>query len=257
MPSIYDTLNGGSRFKLDILRSYAQRWNSDPRKSTQITWRDARRHGVAKLHTDAHGPRFSEDGESAALPLSVIDSLREVPESEVKRAAYITHNGWYADADRDQTYNARVWRLPGRDGAERYIAGYGDALDGDYVVLCARGGQLRVFTSLPDAARDADHLAEDDARECREYSDRWSEASTHDGDRDGERYQLRDTRKKVSALIWSLRGLRTAGKGQGPQWEQVVTMLRELRHEMRETLREIARHTEAIAALGLSEEFPK
>jgi hypothetical protein len=79
----------------------------------------------------------------------------------------IGHTGWYSDAHQDSTLRGMVYRLPARDGRDRYLSGYEES-DSGCVVL-----YLDIQADESDAARFADRVAERLAEDSREYAEAW------------------------------------------------------------------------------------
>lgn len=79
-------------------------------------------------------------------------------------STHIRHKGWFADNFQDETYRGAVWRLPAKNGKERFVFGYQDS--------CNEPAALIDFDWTDDeldAALRADSMAEYDAVEAREY----------------------------------------------------------------------------------------
>lgn len=74
------------------------------------------------------------------------------------------HTGWYCDFYHDETYRGIVYRLTGRKGAERFIAGYVESFNDSIVVDLSHFWDDEI-----GAAREADRLAEYHAEESRVF----------------------------------------------------------------------------------------
>lgn len=83
---------------------------------------------------------------------------------EAHKIVSLRHTGWYADNDQNDTYYGQVYQLPARNGVEQYVP-----------AICHSGygtGTLYLNDIGPDkeqAARDADHYAQKEGEEAREY----------------------------------------------------------------------------------------
>lgn len=91
------------------------------------------------------------------------------------------HQGWYTsdDAVTDEVYRGCVFRIPGRNGKSRYLAGYRDVAGDCYVVDFRKiyeGIPDTVAGALYEAATAGNGMAEIDAEECREHNEKWQKA---------------------------------------------------------------------------------
>ena len=126
--------------------------------------------------------------------------------------------GYYADAYQDEVYYPCVLarRMPARhewalipayysgsageyffqdDGIARYSAPSAELFDDNGDIENGCGGDLH------HAARAADRMAERDAEEAREYSEKWSEASRADADREDARAELKVARANAGGVV--------------------------------------------------------
>lgn len=150
---------------------------------TESIWR-ACREGKA-------GPVFSAWGEShlrwienpAAVGLRLVGLSHNVP-ANTYRGRAVDHDGWFLDSEiQDETVSGVVYRLPGKDGRARYLAGYADPWNAD---KDGRGPALlsldviegepvdsswETDSALVEAARAGDSIAERMAEHEREYQD--------------------------------------------------------------------------------------
>lgn len=212
----YDLLNGGSRWRLKLMRQYADRWNAELHSQTKIDWRAARSHGTGKINGDAHGPTFQTiDGiDCANVPTCVLEGFVHVGYAD--KILDLRHTGWLTDPDGyamksgEGTYRGQVWKLPTRKRTKVYLAGFVDVGTG-YAMLCANGNALELFDDEDEAARAADRLAERLADTEREYQRGWREAS----DLQGEVYELESAvkteRAKAKAVAKALRDQQQVG----------------------------------------------
>lgn len=254
MNSRYDNLRHGSRGRLQHMRNYANKWNTDSDKMRRgvprIDWREARKHGKGSISIDAHGPRFSD--RFANIPSSVLDGLRDMGYvDEIRPADYgralVDHRGWFADAFQDETYRGKVWRLP----HGLFLAGYSESEGSGYSVLCARGNNLETFDSLRDAIYAADHLAERMAEEAREYSERWQEARQCDDD---ARDAIEDA-KQARLLFHSLRLAYEARVGFEEEELIILAQMQEAKEMHAEKIGHVCELRAHIAELGMQGEF--
>lgn len=158
----------------------------------------------------------------------------------------LRHAGWYCDSYHDRTYRGQVWRLPARDGTERFIAGYMDS-DGGRAII-----EPEAFDCERDAARRADHMAERDAQEEREYDERWQEASRANDEREEARDALKLARSKARGMI---KAIRAQGIIVPELCAILVERMQEARDEMREAIEAIHAARDKIEELDMTGEF--
>lgn len=164
----------------------------------------------------------------------------------------INHTGWYQDSEGAmETLRGAVYRLPGRNGRARYVAGYREG--------SSRGGRSwsdmnpdsaavdlsEIFTEDGDVAADRDHYgahrdaayradqhAERMAEQQREYNDawqaarRWSEAGDEmKKERAAARQLVRDMRTALRSGITAApsicNALRMALRTHAREWEDL------------------------------------
>ncbi len=99
--------------------------------------------------------RFYEDAEQAGLRFVgwADESLR------------LRHTGWYSDNYAEETFRGAIFRLPGKCGKERFVAGYGESMSDGFVLDLSEVWNDDQF----GAAREADRLAERAGEDAREY----------------------------------------------------------------------------------------
>ncbi len=99
--------------------------------------------------------RFFEDAEQAGLRFVgwADESLR------------LRHTGWYSDNYAEETFRGAIFRLPAKRGQERFVAGYGESMNGGFVLDLSGVWN----DNLTGAAREADRLADRAGEEAREY----------------------------------------------------------------------------------------
>ena len=131
----------------------------------------------------------------------------ECPDDYLRRVGYVDeiqrelgysrrdiHEGWYMSDDNISGEVARgvVYRLPARDGKERFMYGVADPNQNGPVMLC-----VDIVDDKADAARYADHIAERYAENERDYQRAWQAGREHEelGD------QIAAQRKATLALI--------------------------------------------------------
>lgn len=126
--------------------------------------------------------RWIEDPEEWGLRL--VGLAHEIPAGNHLRAP-VDHKGWYLDPDgwSGETVAGVVYRLPGKDGRARYLAGYADPWNCDSDGRGPACLSLDVIhgepldsswdhdSALRDAARAADAIAERMAEESRDYAE--------------------------------------------------------------------------------------
>ena len=189
-------------------------------------------------------PIHHADDGSIVCDLHQLSGLREYKFAD--EILGLRHIGWFHNWFQDSAYRGQVWRLPARNGAEQFLAGYVDS-DGDRAII-----EPEAFDCERDAARRADHMAERDAEQEREHSERWHAAQECSEKRDAARLTLRESRSKARAMIQALRE-------QGHIVPSLCTILRERIAEhhaaMRDAIASIAQESEKIAELGMAGEF--
>ncbi len=77
----------------------------------------------------------------------------------------LRHRGWYSDNYAEETFRGAIFRLPGKCGKERFVAGYGESMGGGFVLDLSEVWN----DDLIGAAREADRLAERAGEDAREY----------------------------------------------------------------------------------------
>ncbi len=99
--------------------------------------------------------RFYEDAEQAGLRFVgwADENLR------------LNHKGWYSDNYAEETFRGAIFRLPGKCGKERFVAGYGESMNDGFVLDLTEVWNDDQF----GAAREADRLAERAGEDAREY----------------------------------------------------------------------------------------
>jgi len=131
--------------------------------------------------------RFFEDAEQAGLRFVgwADESLR------------LRHTGWYSDNYQDETFRGAIFRLPGKRGKERFVAGYGESMNDGFVLdLCEVWND-----DLIGAAREADRLAERAGEDSREYEAKESATRRVEDIAD----ELKSIRIDILALCHSIR----------------------------------------------------
>lgn len=152
-------------------------------------------------------------------------------------------DGYYTDAECcDDMLHPRVWLLP----HGRFLAGY-DASGWDMLRIARC-----VFDDAHDAWRHADSMAECDARENREYDERWQAAHDADYARSEARETIRLARAEFHTLLSEVKGERFP--------PAVCATLRdrlsELRREVSKAAATIRKAGEAIEDADMAGEFP-
>lgn len=234
----YDLLKDGSRARLSKMREYAKVWNQ--KRTNAISWKDAREHGAGKITEAVHGPGYSKDGNSCALPSSVLDGLRDCGAAhEIVR---MRHTRWFTDVDGCESISGHVWQLPSRSGSPVYLAGYVEENSG-YTVLDCTNGRITMFEEKTDAAIAADRLAEIAAEKEREHAELYNEAREVQDEMDQKRDCLRDARREVSDYIKVLRDLPAGSASR----EIVCELIYDARRIMKFTIRSIMECREKLA----------
>jgi hypothetical protein len=171
----------------------------------------------------------------------------------------LRHSGWFTSEFQDEKYRGEVWRLicdseeydipfdvPSRaKRAPIYLAGYTE--EGGYSVLSCSNGVLDTFDCPEDAARAADHLAERNAEEAREYSERWQEASNCADEIESAKQDAKGARENFRAFMDSAR----AGIHEASMRKLAATA----RIDHNEAIRTILANRERIAELDMQGEF--
>lgn len=155
---------------------------------------------------------------------------------EVEKPRYIEHNGWFTDDMQDNTFRPRVWRLT----RGRMIAGY-DASAWDTVVI----GRV-AYDDEREAWRAADEMAERDAEQERDYSERWQAAQRVADELEEKREKLRAAHGEARRLVTVLRDLPQTAASRAT----ICGMIRECRERMAEALQEMADDAEKLAAFA-------
>ena len=276
MRNVHDKLNGGSVVRLArYRRNLAERLKTirgcrTPEAAAAFIasagYTSPLNHRYAWMG-NAHGlsgaiAAMRERGERIAqvsAPWEMVNAWRDVGDSgDILR---MRHTGHYSDADGSETYVGHVWQLPARDGVPCYVAGYVEDMGGrdgrrasGYVVLEHDGRGLVTYDNKEDAARTADGLAESAAKDAREYSERWSEASRAHRDREDAREALCDARKEARDAIAAAREL--CGRDGVERVRAILAdKVAAARRDMRRALRDIASAAERIESLGMAGEF--
>lgn len=177
MPTVYPSLKIGAATRLAMFREEAAGRNW----SRPLTWRDVR---FATLASDTGlSQGFNGDG-GARVPVWYTQDGRQPFRDErfCDDVARIDHQGWFADADGDETVRGIVSRLP----HGRFIAGYLSSVNGERVY----------FADLFDDEREAAHMADEHARVTaeseREDSERSREAFMLEGETESLLQRLRE-----------------------------------------------------------------
>lgn len=240
-------------------------FNAEPDKRRYAPCGSANRPKMPEFHANAYnpasGPHYTGDGRMVCDDRT-LSGLRDCGAVDELFPRLFDHKGWYADNFYDETWRGRVWQLPARNGECLYLAGYtrpnaADAVVGLHVFREDNpGDRWNTYTNARDAAIRADEMAERDAEESREYSERWSKASHHNDDRTEARESLAAARHEARETIaaWRLQ------QKTGPLVDSVCAMLRQRFHaaraDMREALQAIDTATDAIADCDMTSEFP-
>lgn len=123
----------------------------------------------------------------------------------------LRHTGWFEN-DHGDTIRGLVVALPGG----RFLAGYHCTGNGEYVYFS------EVYNNERDAARAGDDHAESFAEDCREYNDRYDQATALAAKIDDYRHRLREL------VILSRAGLDYASQ----QMRDVASQIRQARREL-------------------------
>ncbi len=143
------------------------------------------------FHHNGAGAVFSAYGESRlrwiedpeAWGLRLVGLAHEVPAGSAYLRRAVEHSGWYLDSFQGETVAGVIYRLPGRAGRARYLAGYADPWNCDSRGRGPACLALDVITGEPgdhygdsdpalrEAARAADGIAERMAEESREIAE--------------------------------------------------------------------------------------
>ena len=278
----FDTLRGGSRARLAKYRREheaslatirARRTADEAARFIENTgytsalnhrgdWIGGGNHGLA--WSLEHARKREKRIDHVAAPWAMVDGWRDT--GDAHELVSLRHTGWYADEDGFTLYIGHVWQLPARDGTAQYVAGYVEQDSGlpksidarratGYVVLEHDGRGLVTYDDKEDAARAADGLAESNAEDAREYSERWNAASIADNEREDARQALSDARTEAGNVLHAWRAQQSAGP-LAPEVCQVLRgKLEDARDDMRRALRDIASAAEKIADAGMQGEF--
>lgn len=112
---------------------------------------------------------------------------------------HINHTGWFIDNNQDEKLRGAVYLLP----HGKYLAGYADAYNND----CARIDFTTIHNDELSAALAADGIAENTARDERDYNEAWR--AGYDYREAGE--ELTDARKAALELIHDVKSQRANG----------------------------------------------
>lgn len=196
-----DILRGGSRVRLRALKAAADKRNAYPHMTRKITWREAY-HRADKAYGMHQAPRYAS---IAADELG----LRFVGYAD--KLIDFRRKGYYADAFQDEVYRGAIWQLPThRHRGVRYVVGYTEPNSGT-VVLAATNGILDTEDDKHQAAYAADSFAEYRARDEREYSEAYEEASKLDREVGEAQQAVKDLRWKTTSYINALRDQSAVG----------------------------------------------
>lgn len=88
---------------------------------------------------------------------------------KINSPAQVDHTGWFLDDFEHETVSGVVYQLTGRNGGDRYLAGYADPWNTDKDGHGPALMQMEIIESLEDAIRAADGLAETMAENERDY----------------------------------------------------------------------------------------
>ena len=203
-------------------RAKLEAWKAEP---------DKRRYAPGGI---ANRPKFPQlyAGDNCPLPFE----LREATD----KPRFI-EGGYYSDAIPDNAYTPRVWRLP----HGLFLAGY------DSTAECTFRYADKPCDDERDAWREADSMAEHDAEESREYSERWQQASAKDMERDEARADLAANRARAVGLVAVLRATQQTPESR----ETICGYIREHRQRMREAIETIRECTDEIHDLDMQGEF--
>lgn len=196
-----DILRGGSRVRLRALKAAAEKFNTATHHTLKITWREAYRR-ADKAYGMHQAPRYASIA-ADELGLRFVGYADEL----IGRR----HKGYYADAFQDEVYRGAVWQLPThRHRGVRYVSGYTEQ-NSETVILAATNGILDTEDDKHQAAYAADSFAEYRARDEREYSESYEEASALAGEVEELTHELKQARVQTTAYIAALRDQSAVG----------------------------------------------
>lgn len=243
-----DILKGGTRARLNTLRSKAEKMNTEKVKHYRTgelrnrysnagtyTWRNVRWSTLKASNANWRG--IDEKGRYVAMDLKAIEGLRDTGHAD--EIIRLDHRGWFADTFQDQTYRGHVWQLPARNGEPVYICGYAEP-DAGVVVLSATDGQLDMTSEKEDAARWADRLAEVNARRDCEYSeaDQKLQAALD---------TVADRKTEAAQIIRALRDQKAVGPLAGTLCAMLLEEFSSARRQFHKALAELAEAREHMA----------
>lgn len=201
---------------LDLARA----WEADPDRKPVYTSESIWGAGARALPN----PVFSAYGEARVrwvekpenMGLRLVGLAHEVsPAGYAYSRNAVEHSGRYLDPDGCETVAGVVYRLPGRDGRARYLAGYADPWnadrDGNGPALLSleiiagepRDSDWEADSALRDAARAADRIAERMAEAERDYQESRRVGSE-------ARETARESMESGRAMVAACRDLRAA-----------------------------------------------
>lgn len=244
----YDRLVSGSRGRLAAMRLYADRWNADPDKIERgvrrIDWRAARRHGVGNIIpiTARAGVEKFHGRDVWHADTDYLDRLRNVQPVDEVSGANINHAGWFCDAYQSETVRGYVAQLPGRNGAEQWLA---------FIVWSDADGITIIRDPAPDAvtaARWADDLAERVAKSECEQNERWHAARELSDECDTLRDTLQKQRQRFHQAATALRDQRKAGVVAASVCDILRERMETARDAFNDALADLAAKRAALAA---------
>lgn len=138
-----------------------------PVRQRLVNWREfkAGGTGIGSCYKNymEESPSYSEDRKSIWFNgIKAIEKTWRFTDYADKIIS-LQHTGWFADTYCDDIYRGVVVQLPARNGEYNYLAGYISS-DTDEVRLTSE-----LYHDKEEAARGADHLAEKDAEESKEF----------------------------------------------------------------------------------------
>lgn len=165
---------------LERARAYQASPDAAPIYDAPTVWTVSRPAGAPFAAYGESALRWIERPESVGLRLVGL-AHEAAPAGYAYARAAVDHSGWYLDADGyGETVAGVVYRLPGRDGRARYLAGYADpwntdshgngpaCLALDVIQGDARDSDWEADSGVRDAARRGDGIAESMAEAERE-----------------------------------------------------------------------------------------
>lgn len=165
--------------------------------------------------TDSHGDRC-RFVENASRGLRCIGLAHDID----KRA--VSHRGWCIEPDSygGETMAGVVYRLPARNGRNRYLIGYADPWNNncaflDMAIVEASAADSGESEDTAELARQSDSFAEIRATAEREYQEAWQHAR-------GKRQDMADAREAVTDALDLARGLREAGIANPRQYKSAM-----------------------------------